>query len=253
MSESVKTKLQVLQRWGLTIFLTAMGLFAPLWGQAKPELCAQVHSFRLQSSELESWSRFVSMDPKYAGEDRGAYQDPATQMHWKVKYFSEAEKQPFEVFIKDGTLVDRQGQKKESEFDDENSEFRHGLFVIDAKKRMFFLPFEERGRFHHTSLTSGEPVLFAGTLTLANGRVLELTNDSGHYKPDVLQSLMAIRAMHLMGIDLRSLRIVGRLARDLADTYSMSSAEVRMVLGRLFQNQLLTAEELRSFVRKSGK
>lgn len=43
---------------------------------------------------------------------------------------------------------------------------------------------EAPGIFHHSSLFSGQPVQCAGTIkTDATGKLLELTNDSGHYKP----------------------------------------------------------------------
>ena len=59
-------------------------------------------------------------------------------------------------------------------------------FAIFAMKDNVILaaPIEAPGVFHHSSLFSGQPVQCAGTIkTDATGKLLDLTNDSGHYKP----------------------------------------------------------------------
>lgn len=55
------------------------------------------------------------------------------------------------------------------------------MFVLMEGK--FYLAQEEKFRFHHSSLSAGEPVTSAGTFSFKNGEVVGLSIISGHYKP----------------------------------------------------------------------
>jgi hypothetical protein len=57
-------------------------------------------------------------------------------------------------------------------------------FVWSAQNELFLcnhLP----GKFHHSSLLSGQRVKSAGMIRIQNGMIVELSNDSGHYKPRI--------------------------------------------------------------------
>ncbi len=168
----------------------------------------------------------ISMDSRYQGEDRGLYVDPVTKRPWQVKYFTAVERAPYELIVKDGFLWDRQGRKAESEYDAEVAEFSNSLLVIDKNHRIFSLPFEERGKFHHSTLSGGQEVLFAGTISMSGGRIREISDGSGHYKPSVEQTLIAIRELKRMGLDLSSMKLTGRVAQALGKTYVMTPKEV---------------------------
>ena len=57
---------------------------------------------------------------------------------------------------------------------------------------------EAPGIFHHSSLFSGQPVQCAGTRIKTNAqRQLELTNDSGHYKP---AAACLFNVLHKLGL-----------------------------------------------------
>ncbi len=70
--------------------------------------------------------------------------------------------------------------------------------VIDEGRKDFTAIYERMGFntgafMHHTSFLSGADVLCAGTLVVNAGRLLSITNMSGHYKPDInnLQGICA--------------------------------------------------------------
>lgn len=172
----------------------------------------------------------ISMDAHYRGEDRGLYIDPVTKRPWQVKYFTETEKRSFELVIKDKLLWTADGKKAESEYDGEALSFTESLIVVDKDLRIFALPFEERGKYHHSSLTRGKDILFAGTVAFSGGRIRQISDNSGHYKPSVEQTLLILKELKKMGVDMSAMSLTGRAAKALGNTYLMSPRELAPLL-----------------------
>jgi hypothetical protein len=57
-------------------------------------------------------------------------------------------------------------------------------FVWSAQNELFLCD-HMPGTFHHSSLLSGQRVKNAGMIRIANGMIVELSNNSGHYKPRI--------------------------------------------------------------------
>lgn len=215
--------------------LTGVGVFAaavfmlPVSGWALQ--CEGI--FRLESSRGYP---LLSMAAEYRGEDRGLYIDPLTKKPWFVKYFTEIEKRPFELLIEGKTLVNREGVKADSVYDPEAMSFETSLIVIDKDHRIFVLPFEERGRFHHSSLGAGEDVFFAGTASFGQGFLREFTGGSGHYKPSVQQTLLTLLDLRQRGVDLSQTKLTGRIAKELNGTFSVSPGELKVILDKLSEH-----------------
>jgi len=164
----------------------------------------------------------ISMNEMYRGEDQGLYMDPLDKKPWTVKYFTEAEKAAFQVFLnRDGTFKSASGKPATSVWDNEFLRFDEALFIIDKDGRIFVMPFEARGVYHHSSLSSGQPVLYAGTIAFYGGYLRLLSDKSGHYKPSPQQSLDVIRYLHQLGVNLTYLRLEGGVARYLNGAHSL--------------------------------
>lgn len=211
-------------------------LTSNIW--AKAVLCLLLGlSLQSQATALQCSSLFlphsdllIAMNPKYRGENEGRYLDPITKNPWRVKYLAGAERRQYEVLWKDGRFVNQQGKKIESEFDPESMSFDNGLFVIDKNFRMFLLPFESRGEYHHSSLSRGEDVIFAGTAAFSNGVLRELSNSSGHYKPSAEHTRTVLLELKKRGIDLSQTKLRGQAARDLKNSFSVSPKELTELL-----------------------
>jgi len=57
------------------------------------------------------------------------------------------------------------------------------LMKIDGVFRLFLWPESERRRYHHSTLSAGQEVWMAGEMIVRDGRLLFLSNKSGHYEP----------------------------------------------------------------------
>uniref|UniRef100_A0A7R9UDL4 Uncharacterized protein n=1 Tax=Pinguiococcus pyrenoidosus TaxID=172671 RepID=A0A7R9UDL4_9STRA len=67
-----------------------------------------------------------------------------------------------------------------------------GIFVAD----------HVTNRFHHSSLFAGAPVDFAGEFRVQNGRLTEINNKSGHYKPGKRETLKFLLHLQRNGVEL---------------------------------------------------
>lgn len=180
----------------------------------------------------------LSMAAEYRGEDRGLYIDPVTKKPWFVKYFNESEKRTYELFISGKVLVNREGVKADSIYDPEAMSHETSLIIIDKNHRIFVLPFEERGRFHHSSLGGGDDVFFAGTASFGQGYLREFTGSSGHYKPSASQTLLALLDLRKRGVDLSKVKLTGRIAQELKGTFVISPGELNIILDKFSEQKI---------------
>jgi len=143
--------------------------------------------------------------PQHIGEDVDGFEnwfqrnmaetDPAGTAlgNWKnsvVKYLTVEERADAEVAMdRSGRLVfvrgDRQGEPPIIG--------GKAIFVVDAEGRIYAgEPWA--GKFHHSSFLAGEPVSMAGEFVLdTQGRLVEITNQSGHYRPTLEQYVSFLR------------------------------------------------------------
>jgi len=83
-----------------------------------------------------------------------------------------------------------------------------GIFVLDGFGRLY-CGTKLRGTFHHTSFVRGHVVKVAGGLEVVNGKLVELTPHSGHYRPSEEDVDAMIKAWRAQGVDFAQVRIKG--------------------------------------------
>lgn len=164
------------------------------------------------------------MGTKYVGEHEGRYLDPLTKKPWNVKYFTREERLQFFLHPVQGKLVNSKNEPVSSEFDPESITFEKGLVVLTKNYELYLMPYEQRGRFHHSSLSSGKDVLFAGEMSLHRGQVRDVSDRSGHYKPNPRALAEFIRYLEYLGLDLRDMKVSGH-AVEMMKRYSLSYTE----------------------------
>jgi hypothetical protein len=138
--------------------------------------------------KLEEISKVASSLPKYkTTEILGKYLGEETGKVFgkNVKYLNETERAKFELFVKDGKIVDHTGNLYDTGIS--KSFFRYqkekAIFVMDNEGKIFASKHQALGEFHHSSLVAGKPVSSAGEIAVKNGKITEITSSSGHYRP----------------------------------------------------------------------
>jgi hypothetical protein len=123
----------------------------------------------------------TKMDPHYAGEHLpGNKVWPGSQ----VRYLDDAGRQQYRLTVKDGKLYDADGNPFDSSLGHSaHSGGGKAIFVMDKDGNLYASNYHSPGQFHHSSFLGGQPVSAAGELSVRDGRLVELTDRSGHYKP----------------------------------------------------------------------
>jgi hypothetical protein len=79
--------------------------------------------------------------------------------------------------------------------------FAHYAMSMDGQLYIRKVDVGEMGKFAHSSFLSGADVLCAGTIAVDNGRIIEITNESGHYQPSTANLAEACKAILAEGYD----------------------------------------------------
>ncbi|MEW4488916.1 hypothetical protein AB1L42_12590 [Thalassoglobus sp. JC818] len=107
------------------------------------------------------------------------------------------------IVIEDGTLYSSPTKK----YDTGGHPFAYAidqygnLFSVDHNRFDATLD-PTAQRFNHSSFNAGKDVICAGVLIVNQGRLKYIDNNSGHYKPDKIQILNALRFLRECGVDL---------------------------------------------------
>lgn len=133
--------------------------------------------------------------------------DAVGDLENKVNYLSAAEREKYRIFPSNGkfkqiSLADN-GSLQLADFDTKNNA-AHGkennaIFVMDPKGSMF-AGTTINNVFHHSSFLAGNATIFAGTLSVTNGNLQDLTDNSGHYLPSSIQNIRALSFFRDAGI-----------------------------------------------------
>lgn len=140
--------------------------------------------------------------PKYRGEEvAGAVFETA------VVYLDETQREAYRVHGRDGKLVDATGRALDGGPPDAEGKPRRAIYSMDTAGNLYATFDHAKGRFHHSSFLAGGPVACAGEMVIEDGRIIELTNMSGHYRPPPF-TLDAVRERLVeMGVDVEGMRV----------------------------------------------
>ena len=137
---------------------------------------------------------------KYVGEERpGGYYASA------VEYLDENTRKPYKIHVEDGLLFHENGLPIDwdrAQFTNEFGAAMMAIFSMGACGDIYLTYHHEIGIFHHSSYLAGAPLASAGEMLVVDGRLLEFTNGSGHYRPPGYIAAQALHRLKEMGADL---------------------------------------------------
>lgn len=164
------------------------------------------------SSEISSAQAELDAALMDAESDEGG-QEPLFPLHPQfmgedIPYLTAIEAQQYSLRVdQHGRLVDPSSKP----FADDRA--MEGMYVVDRLGTvLLYLPgTDDLRQLRHSSLVAGETVMAAGQIVVHNGRVLELSNESGHYTPSpsslqgVMRRLAQQGVTHLDGVALNAI------------------------------------------------
>ena len=128
-----------------------------------------------------------------------AYSLPSCS-HPAVVHYDEAQAQPNTRVDFQAGLLWLQGKPLDTKFmATAFSGPGYAIYVMSRDGHMHLSPHVIGGR-HHTSLLAGADVAGAGETQVGAGRLVWLSNKSGHYHPDIHQLLQTLDALQQGGV-----------------------------------------------------
>ena len=107
-----------------------------------------------------------------------------------VAYLNDSERAPYEIFIQHDKIVNNKGKLFETtgsveiNIGGEAIISNKAIYVMSEKGEIYISKSSEYGKFHHSSFLSGENVAAAGDIIIEKGIIKEISNSSGHYRPN---------------------------------------------------------------------
>lgn len=125
----------------------------------------------------------------------------------RVKYCTPAERWDYAINVENGVIKDASGNPfdtgcKETGFKGKG----WAIYVVDFDGQ-FYAESHILNEFHHSSFLAGAPVQAAGELAVDNGRLVGLTNKTGHYKAGPPELVRALEILQQSGVNLSSVAI----------------------------------------------
>lgn len=142
------------------------------------------------------------MYPQYRGEEHGQGAHGTV-----VRYLTDEERAGHLLHVRDGLLVDVEGRPLDPDL--ANHPHRNGfaMYVLAPDGRVYYTFDHVQGAFHHSSLLAGAPVAAAGDMTILDGRLLEISNSSGHYRPPPRSLDQILDRLREMGVELEGVKV----------------------------------------------
>lgn len=119
-------------------------------------------------AEAKSKLKLIDMDKAFIAYDHAN----------KVPYLSQKQSEDFKVHFKNGLIYNAFGELYHDDFKQSN-------FVVDKDGQFFLANEDEFENLKHSSFLSGKAVAGAGEMIVKQGRLILLSNFSGHYLPNL--------------------------------------------------------------------
>jgi len=80
------------------------------------------------------------------------------------------------------------------------------IFVMDRDGNLYASNYQARGDFHHSSMLAGGEVAGAGEIRVDNGKIVDMTDKSGHYQPPADLNDNALDELRRQGLDIEGMK-----------------------------------------------
>jgi hypothetical protein len=123
-----------------------------------------------------------------------------------LEYSSDTQRADYAVDIEDDRITWSRTGTRVHTLDHNTGEvpgFAHYAMSTEGELFIRKVDVGEMGKFAHSSFLAGADVLCAGTISVDQGRIIEITNESGHYQPRAANLAEACKAILAEGYDPR--------------------------------------------------
>lgn len=118
----------------------------------------------------------------------------------KVRYFNKNQRKKYRVHFRSGLMMLPTYSGKLKLLTTKGQDLGESvLFSFDLQNNIYTNLQTIEGHTHHSTFTAGSDVWAAGTLQVHEGKLREITNSSGHYKPEWQNIYLFLRHLQSKG------------------------------------------------------
>lgn len=160
----------------------------------------------LSLEEWEQTSEGQQTLKKYLGDDYIAYET-------RTEYLDTKSREKLKLsFVKEpdsnNCKLKRQGKLYDTSHEKTDSGEGFVIFAISPQGDIYSNPQEVR-KFHHSSFLSGGATMGTGEIRVnSEGHITDITNGSGHYRPNKEETLVMLQLFENKGVDLSNVRLI---------------------------------------------
>lgn len=148
---------------------------------------------------FDQYKKNVS-DPKLINEAKDL-KDP-------VKYLTNSEREKHKLVIKSGCFYQEKNLLTTINSSLVGNYATAALYAIDLSGTFYAIMKSLNGpRIQHTTLLAGADVICSGYISVNKGKLISISNSSGHYKPSLGALIKALYILRKKGIDLKSFQV----------------------------------------------
>jgi hypothetical protein len=120
-----------------------------------------------------------------------------------VRYLDESELPEYQKFVRDGKIYNADGTPFDtSDAVSPNGRTGRAIFVMDEDGNLYASNYQERGVFQHTTFLGGGEAAGAGEITVDQGELKMLSDQSGRYSLPRSYTKQVISQLGSQGIDI---------------------------------------------------
>lgn len=127
-------------------------------------------------TDTDLWTWMASKEATSSVKSLGLSEIPS------IQYLGQEDLEKHKITIKDGILLDSNQKPLSTQGYCTDGKKGQALIIVNPNGDMY-LGNHIRGKLQHTSLSHGNPVVFAGEISCENGLITRISNRSGHYLP----------------------------------------------------------------------
>lgn len=158
----------------------------------------------------------------------------------KVKYLTDYELERLKIEIKEGLFY---SQNRLLTTDNSLNPSLDFIYVLNKSGEFFIAQSGIHGNFpqafHHSSFLSGKPALCAGTLTIEQGKLISISNQTGHYEHDAKALMGLLKMFYAQGVDLSRTQITLINPTDEDKQYALDTLYARNLNPQLLESKTI--------------
>jgi len=125
----------------------------------------------------------------------------------RVKYCDENERKDYVVTIAAGVVSDASGNKYHTGTKETHFSGKGWAIYVVGLDNTFYSNSHLVNVFHHSSFLSGGPVQGAGEIAVNAGKVVAVTNKTGHYTAGAAELTRTLFLLHRGGVNLDEIKV----------------------------------------------